>query len=650
MVKGAMTVPHTPETLVYGIKAASDPRIAPDGRQIIYALATTDQGTQRTSSQLWLCDLDGGNARQLTHEGEHNAGARWPSDGRHLAFVSDRGQGSGLFLLPMREGGDARELTRHRQAISQLAWSPDGTRLAYVTEYDPDNPDEIEQPKDAAPAVRVTRRLDYKHDTRGWVGDRTFQVFVVDVESGQRRRASHDAVDHSGPQWSPDGRWLGVLRGSPYVSSIQLVLLPMDGTGTEQRIDGGDGSIGSWAWSPDGGRILYAADPDNTTQHDFFVYDVATGSSRRLTDDLACEPSGGYDFDSSGAPVWLDERQVLFLGAEHAASGLYVIDSDSGTVEPLQRWQALNNGFSVDAAGRYVVQGTTSFETVGELAVHDLQAGTSQRITTYNTELLAERPLAGWERFEVERGAFTIEGWLLKPPGADQTQRYPLVLDIHGGPQWYFGYYVWPWQQVLATNGFLVAFANPRGSATYGRRFVTQVKQDWGGEDYQDLMAVIDQLTQRSDVDAGRLGVHGYSYGGYMTSWILGHTGRFKAAAVGAPVFDFESFRGTSDIGFGWGEEQFGGAPHAAREAYAQHSPSEFIHHATTPTLILHGEDDFRCPIGQGEQLFVALKRAGVEAEFVRYPGADHLFPFAGQPAYRVDYCRRLLTWFSEHL
>jgi dipeptidyl aminopeptidase/acylaminoacyl peptidase len=647
-----MTQPLTPEALVYGLKTASDAQIAPDSAHIAYVLTSADEATHKTSSQLWLCDRDGSHARQLTHSGEHNGAPRWSPDGRQMAFVSDRGhgKGSGLYVLPLDAFGEAREVTRHNQGIGDLAWSPDGARIAYVTDFDPANPDEQAPPEDAAPAVRATTRRDYKWDGRGWVGDKRPHVFVVDVATGERRRVTEGAVDHGGPRWSPDGRTLAIGVANATGSGSQLLLLAVDGDDPERRIGPEDGQIGLWSWSPVGDRLIYASDPRSSYQSDLFVYDLASGAERQLTDDLEVLPASGYAFSGGGAPVWLDERQVLFHAQRSAASGLHIIDSESGAIEPLHRFQALTDGLSLDAAHRYIAQTITSFDTVGEVSVFDLEAGAATTITAHNRELLAERPPAQWERFEVERGGLTIEGFLLKPHDFDANKQYPLVLDIHGGPNWFYGYWFWPWQQVLATHGILVAFANPRGSTSYGRDFTQRVTEDWGGEDFKDLMAVTDMLAARPYVDAERLGMHGYSYGGYMTSWMLGNTQRFKACCCGAPCFDFESFWGTSDIGVFFGERQFGGQPSQAKEKYAAHSPSAFIHNATTPTLIIHGEADDRCPIGQGEQLFVSLVKAGVEVEFARYPGGDHLFIDDGPPEHRADYWRRLLAWMQGHL
>jgi dipeptidyl aminopeptidase/acylaminoacyl peptidase len=327
-----------------------------------------------------------------------------------------------------------------------------------------------------------------------------------------------------------------------------------------------------------------------------------------------------------------------------------MLDTTSGAVERIERWNATNQGLNTDAGKRYVAQAHMSFERIGEISVYDRQTGQTRIITSYSEPVLAEAPAASWERFEVRRGDFTIEAWLLKPPGFDPAKRYPVVLDVHGGPHGAYGYLFNANQQCLATNGFLVVISNPRGSGTYGRHFTQQVVRDWGGEDYLDLMAVLDHVLERPYADSERTGIYGYSYGGYMTAWTISQTQRFKAAVCGAPVFDMESMFGTSDIGYGFNNDEAGGDPHEQREWYERHSPSTYAHQTRTPTLIVHGEADDRCPIGQGEQMFVALSRAGCEVEFVRYPGGSHLFLRGGPGEHRADYYTRVLAWFKSHL
>jgi dipeptidyl aminopeptidase/acylaminoacyl peptidase len=411
------------------------------------------------------------------------------------------------------------------------------------------------------------------------------------------------------------------------------------------------GTVGLWCWSPSGDRILIAGDTTQTWQLDFFLYSVAEGSIRRITDDLQVQPVAGYPgWFPPSVPVWIDDRQVLFHAVRAGGSGLYVIDAESGDLEQQASWQAQNTGLSMDAGKRYVVQSRASLSDLGEISVYDSQRNESAIITSSSQEVLAEYPAAQWERIEIERAGYTIESWLLKPPDFDESRKYPVILDVHGGPNGYYGYSFNALQQLLATNGYLVIFSNPRGSGSYGREFTQQVIGDWGGEDFKDLMAVVDKVLERPYADSERTGIYGYSYGGFMTSWTIGQTDRFHAAVCGAPCFDLESFYGTSDIGHIFGEIQFGSAPHEGREWYDAHSPSNFAHRATTPTLIIHGEADERCPIGQGEQMFVALKKAGCEVEFARYPGADHLFLIGGSAEHREDFLGRILAWFNDHL
>ncbi|HEY7035968.1 MAG TPA: S9 family peptidase [Thermomicrobiales bacterium] len=644
-----MTRRLTPDTLVYDLTWAANPQVSPDAVHVVYEVTTTGRDTKKSATHLWLRNIDGAAPRQLTRSGERNGGARWSPDGRRLAFTSDRVKTAGIFVLSL-DGGDAREVTRHRAAIGGLAWSPDGRSVAYSAIHDPDNADEKERPEGTPEPVRATRRADYKHDTRGYLGDTRSQVWIVDLETGTRRMLTSDANDHNHPAWSPDGRTIAAMVPNSNYLSSQLALIAVD-SGATTMVGAERGVIGSWAWSPDGRRIVFAGEPTRTWQLDFFLYDVASGETRQLTDDLAVLPGQSWSvFVPAAQPVWLDDRRVLFAASRAGRSGLYLLNTETGGVETVKEWQAQHGGFGVDVSRRFVAQGESSFETAGEIVIYDQETGTSRQITEQNGSLLRETSTATWENFTVQRGEFAIEAWLLKPPGFDPARRYPLVLDVHGGPNGFYGPDFSYVQQMLASHGFLVVFANPRGSASYGRHFTQQVVGDWGGEDFRDLMAVVDEVLARPYVDPDRTGIFGYSYGGYMTSWTIGHTDRFRAAVCGAPVFDLESQYGTSDLGYFWGDLQWEGKPHESRDWYVAHSPATFAHQAKTPTLILHAEGDIRCPIGQGEQLYATLLAAGCEAEFVRYPGGNHLFLWGGEPTYVEDFMRRTLEWFRCHL
>ncbi len=647
----ATTKPLSPQTLIYGFTTAGDPQVSPDGTKVAYVVAKTDAETKKSSAQVWICAIDGADARQVTQGGERNSSPRWSPDGQTLAFVSDRVEKAGLFLLPA-DGGEARELMRTNSNISDPAWSPDGTHIAFTSVVDPANPT-CEKPKEgAAPNVRVTSRIDYKQDNRGYLDDVRTQVFVVDVALGQTRQVTTEAVDHNFPAWSPDGQSLAVGVPNRNGMAGQLELVSLDGR-EAIRIGPFDGSVSTWTWTPGGDSLIFSGEEGNprTYQPDFFEYNLVSRESRRITTDLNVVPDAGFPtLVPASQPVFAPDGRLIFHGFRAGASGIYALSIDSGAVERIEGELELRSGLSMDSACRYAVQSLASLDRIGEIAVIELAAGERRVITNLSAPVFAETPPAQWERFDVTRAGFTTEAWILKPADFDPSRKYPVIVDIHGGPNGYYGYGFNAMQQALATNGFIVVYSNPRGSTSYGREFATQVVRDWGGEDYQDLMAVMDRACQEPYVDSERQGIWGYSYGGYMTAWTIAQNHRFKAAVCGAPCFDLEAMYGTSDISHTFGPLQWGGAPHEAREWYATHSPSQIAHNTRTPTLIIQGEEDHRCPVGQGEAMFVALKQAGCEVEFARYPGGSHLFMRTGPAEHREDALARTLAWFQKHL
>ena len=549
-------------------------------------------------------------------------------------------------VLPVATAGEARSIAGHLTSISAPAWSPDGRSIAYTVNVDPDNPDEKPRPKDAPAPVRVTSRLDYKLDGKGYLGNVRAQVFVADVESGSRRALTSEAYDHSQSAWSPDGRTIAITVGGPNVYDSMLALVDV-ASGSVRRLTGEGGNVSTFAWSPDGDRILFAGDTDHTWQSDFFVYDASDGSISRLTEDLPIQPTSGREFTR---PEWLDGETVIICGVRAGGSGMYTFNVNTAELNTITTWQATLYGFSGDISHQHFAAVRNDQHRNGDLVIYDRASHELTTILSPNEASLAVHAAPTAERFTVERAGLEIEAWILFPPGFDKSRHYPVILDIHGGPNGHYGWDYVVTQQILASNGYIVVLSNPRGSGSYGRDFTMRVLTDWGGEDYLDLMLVLDTVLERPYADRSRTGVYGYSYGGYMTSWIIGQTNRFQAAVCGAPCFDLESMYGTSDIGFSFGSRQWGGKPHQIQEWLQAHSPSEYAYRATTPTLIVHGEADDRCPIGQGEQMFVMLREAGCEVEFARYPGGSHGMTRLGSPEHREDYYRRVLAWFDDHL
>jgi dipeptidyl aminopeptidase/acylaminoacyl peptidase len=631
----------TPEKLVYGIKTATDPQLSPDGEWVVYSVVEVPEKTKKRISQIWLSRRDGSEARQLTFAGKGSGGARWSPDGKSIAFTSDRGDGAALYLLSLA-GGDPKQLAAHRNGFGALAFSPDGTKIAYSAVIDPENPEDKEPDPDVPAPIKHTTRADYKQDTRGYLGDKRHQLFVYDLEAGEERRLTNDVADHMDPRWSPDSSTIAVL--SPLMSFIHGRLELVDvASGKIRLILSGKGAVGMYAWAKDGAQLLISADFNWDFQQEFHLVSVSTGEPDQITRDLQQTPAGSV-------LTWIDDRHALFPAASKGRTGFYQIDTETGAVTEEVVGNYTDAGFSTDASNRYVAQVRDTLESVGEVVIYDRETGDTTQITQLNADVLKEFPPAQWERLDVQRGGYTVEAWLLKPANFDPAKKYPLILDIHGGPNGWYGYDFDKLQQMLASNEFIVVFSNPRGSGSYGGDFTRQVKEDWGGEDYLDLMAITDEALKRDYIDPARTGVYGYSYGGYMTSWILGQTDRFKAAVIGAPAVDLEAMFGTSDISHAWGPIQWGGTPWENPEYYRDRSPITHLHKAKTPALILHAEGDVRCPIGQGEQTFATLEKIGLDVEFVRYPGGDHLFVWTGEPTYALDFYARILAWFKKHL
>ena len=640
-----MTRPLDPQTLVFGIATARDPRLSPDGTRVLYTVRTVDPATRRSRGRAWICGIDGSAPEPLGLDAESVGIVRWAPDGERILLTHEDDDGSALVVSNVSDGAPI-ELVRHRRRIEDAVWSPDAGHIAYVMAWDPDNPDDAPDAPGAAPPVRVTRRLDYKADGRGYLGDKRSHLFVVDVRNGVHRRVSTELQDHDGPQWAPHARIMAVRRSSSDPRGSHLLLVDLD-AGASTCVTPEDATVEAWAWSPAGDRILYAGDEGHTLQPDFFLYDVATGARRRLTHDIKWVPD---DRAAPAQPQWLDDGHALVHGYVHAASELLLLDVETGALETVHRWEARNRGLNVDQDARYVALGESTLEATGEIAVFERATAKTTRITAHNADVFRASPPAQWERFEVDRGEVAIDGWLLLPPDFDPGKRYPVVLDVHGGPTASYGYGFIAHEQCLATNGFLVVTGNPRGSNSYGRDFARAIIRDWGGVDYHDVLALLDAVLERPYADETRTGIFGISFGGYMTAWAISQSDRFQAAVCGEPIFDLESDYGTSDVAYNGLELFGGGPPHAEREWYTARSPSTFAHRTTTPTLLFHGEADERCPIGQSEQMFVALKKAGCEVEYVRYPGGSHMFFAQGLPDHQADFLARTLGWFKGHL
>ena len=651
-----MTNPIGPES-AHRIKSISDPTLSPGGSRLAFTLAWAEPPEMNSRSRIMMLDLGHGEPVEFT-QGNRDSAPRFSPTGKSLAFLREDTAGKRQVWTMGSGGGEAHQVTSTALGVTDFNWSPGGDGLVFCADVDPESP-EGENPDRDTPRVRVVRRIRYRYDTLGWRGDAHTHLFLVNADGQEPSpgvQLTEGDWDDLAPVWSPDGSRIAFLSGRHEDRDTrdlaQVYVVSVEG-GEPVLWSQGVTNAGALAWSPDSQKLLAVGtqQPDGLVLWQGWLYVLELGKEpKQLTDD-SIKPY--LSMPALARPTelsWAEDGTIFFLGEKAGESFLFQMSDLEGPVKSKHGGGCQITSLNVDQSSGRAVALASSPKSAGDLYLVNLDDGNAKQLTNHNQEYLADHPPAGLDKFSNERAGVEVQCRLWLPADFDVSRSYPMVLDIHGGPNGAFYDSFVPLQQMLATSGYLVLAVNPRGSSTYGNDFMMSVLEDWGGEDYLDLMAAVDAVLERPYVDATRMGVHGYSYGGYMTSWIIGHTDRFKAAVVGAPCINLVSMYGTSDIGVSFGEAQWGGTLAEAAPKLVEHSPITYAADVQTPALLLHGEADHRCPIGQSEEYFVALKRRGVDVELVRFPGCSHSFPRTGHAKMREEYLARTLGWFQRYL
>lgn len=645
------------------IRFPHDAALSPDGSRVLYVLARLDDVANEFCSNVWIASTGGGPPRPFTADEGRDASPVWSPDGRWVAFLSTRaGKRMGrkkavmqLWVMPA-DGGEARQLTFFKAGVTQPGWSPDGRHLTFISRG---SLDRRETKADDDLIVREVTRPKYKFDAMGFL-EGYAHVWIVPLAGGEPTRLTDGDYDHDTPAYLPGGREVIFIANRTREADFSFVrdVWAVDvESGRLRQITRNAGPCTSAVPSPDGQMIAYVGhDFQAKTATNFGVWVVPSsgGEQRNITASFDRSVGNAVASDARLAPLvpriaWTaDGSGVLFNATDRGRTHLY----RAGVAEP--GVQQLTDGAEVvadlAASGGWVVYQRMHPTSMDELWVLP-PGGEPHRLLAPNDDLLAMLHINEPQHFTYTGGdGWPMDGWVLTPPGFEPTKKYPAILRIHGGPHSAYGDTFNHYVHLLAARGYVVVWTNPRGSQGYGQTFTRAVVGDWGGKDSRDILMGLDAAIAKGFIDPERVAVTGGSYGGFMTNWLITHTNRFRCAVTEVCVSNLYSFWGTSDIGATWGEIEWGANPWDDPDRLLMQSPLAFVRNVNTPVLITANEEDHRCPIEQSEQFYMALRKLGKTAVFLRFTESSHTMASSGRPRQRLERMRRLLAWFDKYL
>ena len=694
------------ETDLFKFIWVADPQISPDGSQVAFVRVTVDEKKDQYETGIWLAKTDGSEPPRKLTGGTRDNAPRWSPDGKRLAFVRSvekegRPQPSQIFVLSM-DGGEGRAITEIPRGAGNPQWSPDGRTIAFSSSAKAEDlkKAEDEKKKEAAskegdkpsgekPSESEAEEKPRESDVRvitnavyrangvadfGYVdSDRPSHIWTVTVPepaaplSAPKQITTGDFSENNF-QWSPDGTRIFFVSNrvkEPYYVPNDSDLYSVAATGGEPaKVLSIDGTISDYAFAPDGKRIAFVGTLHGTpvrshSQADLWVADLPSGTPRNLTASYDFDIDGGLGGDqraprgaAPSGPVWSrDGRTLIIKVGEQGDANIKRIDVASGKVAPLTQGHHDVMTYTADATGQKVALVLSNQTVLGDVQVLDTASGTMKKLTTFNDDLFNQLALS--EPEEIWYTSFDgkkIQGWILKPAGFEASKKYPMILEIHGGPHSAYGNTFTHEFQWMAAKGYVVLFTNPRGSSNYGQDFGNIIQFKYPGDDYKDLMAGVDEILKKGYVDENRMGVTGGSGGGLLTNWVVTQTTRFKAAVSQRDISDWTTFWYTADFWL-FNPTWFQKAPFEDPQDFDRRSPITYVKNIQTPLMFILGDEDWRTPpAAGGEQLFRALKYLKRPTVMVRFPDESHELSRSGKPWHRIERLQHIVGWMDKYL
>lgn len=644
---------------LFDLAIASDPQISPDGRYIAYVRRTNDIMSDRAVSTIWLIDTRTGEEVPIAGRGGDAFGPRWSPSGDRLAYASTDG-GSPQLWVHWLDGGQAVRLTGLPTSPSNIAWSPDGRSIAYTMLVKDDGPKlgagPGNKPEGAewAEPLEIHELLTYRADGQGYIAPGFEKIFVVPATGGAPRQLTFGPYHEGGPlSWSPDGGTIyfsGNRKPDWETDPVESEVYALDvASGAVAALTDRNGPDGNPQFSPDGRRIAYLGFDDALRAYednDLYVMNRDGSDSRNLTADWGFSPGNiAWDADGRGVYVQYDERgetKVARIGLDGSIRDVAEGLGGGGLDRPYT-----GGSFSVAENDSIAFTGGTATRPA---EVQIARGGEARMLTDLNRSLREVKSLGRVRKITARSShdGLEIEGWLTLPPGYVEGQRVPLILEIHGGPFAAYGPHFSTDNQLYAAAGYAVLSANPRGSTSYGEAFANEIDKAYPGNDYFDLMSIVDRAIEMGVADPEALFVTGGSGGGVLTTWIVGKTDRFKAAAAQKPVINWTTQALTADGPAFFGRYWIGALPWEDHERFWGLSPLSLVGNVKTPTLVVVGSEDYRTPVSESEQLYTALRLRGVPTALVKVPGASH-GGIAARPSQSAAKASAILAWFERY-